>query len=265
MNRLLAIASLVVLSATLYINFLAGTGGINNIGTGEVSGMYPTLFTPAGFTFAIWSVIYLLNTAFVVTNLYLAFRKPGCFQAPLIKLFIGICLVNIAWIFAWHYDNILVSVFIMLAILAQLIAAFVTVQSSEEKGFSVALAKINFGVYLGWISVATIANLSAQLSGKAQTDWGQTDVLWTWIVMATAVALAIFLLMRFKSFAYALVIAWAFYGIYSARTGQLSEVEFQVADAALVGIALVLLTSGYVFTRKMLSLRSSSTKPSNAA
>jgi len=256
MNRLIAVASLIILAVTLVVNYMAGTGGINDIGTGEVSGMYPTLFTPAGFTFAIWSVIYLLNISFVITNLVLVFRKPERFQAPLVKLFIGICIVNTAWIFAWHYDYILVSVFIMLAILVQLITAFIIVQNSTVKGFETALAKINFGVYLGWISVATIANLSVQLSGKANTDWGQPDLIWTWVVIATAVVLAVFLLLRFKSFAYGLVIAWALYGIFSARTGQISELEFQVADAALLGLGLVLVTSGYVFTRKLLSLRS---------
>ena len=256
MNRLLAFASFLILGVTLFVNFLAGTGGINDIGTGEVSSLYPTLFTPAGFTFAIWSVIYMLNIAFVITNLILVFRKPERFQASLTKLFIGVCVVNTAWIFAWHYDYILISVFIMLGILAFLIASFISIQRSVQKGFETTLAKINFGVYLGWISVATIANLSVLLSGKNNTDWGQPELIWTWVVIATAVLLAIFLLLRFKSFAYGFVITWALYGIYSARTSQISDIEFKVAEAALVGIALVLMTSGYVFTRKMLSLRS---------
>ena len=256
MNRLLALASLVILGITLYINYLAGTGGINNIGTGEVSGMYPTLFTPAGFTFAIWSVIYLFNTAFVIYNVVLAFSKPEKFQQKLIGLFTLVCIVNSSWIFAWHYDQILVSVFLMLIILFLLITSFRISRQLEGKGFGEFLAKTNFGIYMGWISVATVANVSIMIAGKGANSWNNTDLVWTWVVIGVAVLLAIWIVTRFKSFAYALVIAWALYGIYSARMGQLNDISFKVADAALLGLVLVLVTSGYVFTRKMISLRS---------
>lgn len=256
MNRLIALVSLVVLVGTLVINSLAGTGQINGIATGEVSGLYPTLFTPAGFTFAIWSVIYLLNIAYVIANIFYAFKKPELFQRPLVQLFMGVCLVNIAWIFAWHYDQILVSVFLMLSILVTLIAAFMAAHGIKDKGFASKLTRINFGVYLGWISVATIANLSILISGKGNTDWAQSDLIWTWVVIGAAVGLAIFIMLRLKSLAYGLVIAWALYGIYSARLGVISDIEFKVADAALLGLILVLVTSGYVFIRKLISLRS---------
>lgn len=256
MNRLIALATLLVFFATIYVNYLAGTGGINDIGTGEVSGLYPTLFTPAGFTFAIWSVIYLLNTVFTITNVVLAFSKPRAFQKRLMLLFLGVCLVNTSWIFAWHYDAIPVSVVLMLGILTLLVLAFSQSYNLDDKAFTSTLARINFGVYLGWISVATVANVSVWLAGKGNTIWTQTDLLWTCIVIAIAALLAVWMLFRFGSFAYALVISWALYGIYSARHGELSNYAFDVAGAALIALAVVLVTSGYVFTKKMLRLRS---------
>ena len=241
MNRLISLVSLVVLAGTLVVNSLAATGQINGITTGEVSGLYPTLFTPAGFTFSIWSVIYVLNIAYVIANVFYAFKKPELFQKTLACWFTGLCLINMAWIFAWHYDQILLSAFLMSTLLTALIAAFVAAHKKKNKGFASNLTRINFGVYLGWITVATLANFSALFFSKGSAGWSHSDLVWAWFAIGLAAVLALFVMLKLKSPAYGLVIAWALYGIYSARLDTAGELELKVAHAALLSLVPVLL------------------------
>lgn len=256
MKKLIALSSLLILSATLYINFLGGTGAINDISTGEVSSHYPALFTPAGSTFAIWSVIYLLNISFVVVQLAESFKADGKADSRLTHIFMTICLLNIGWIFAWHHESLEISVILMLGLLISLIYAFVLSQKTELIKAGGVIMKANFSVYLAWICVATIANLSALLISWGVPYQDITALVLTLIVISVATFLATWQLFRFRNGWYAAVIVWALYGIYKARIAQFSTLTEYVAWAALVAILVVLVTGGYVFTRKFIRLRS---------
>ncbi len=256
MKKLIALSSLLILSATLYINFLGGTGAINDISTGEVSAHYPALFTPAGSTFAIWSVIYLLNISFIVVQLLESFKSEGKGDMRLTKVFAGICLLNVGWIFAWHHEALEISVILMLGLLISLIYAFLLSQKTELVRAGGAITKANFSVYLAWICVATIANLSALLISWGVPYQDITAVVLTLVVISVATFLATWQLFRFKNAWYAAVTVWALYGIYKARIAQFSTLTEYVAWAALVAILVVLVTGGYVFTRKIVRLRS---------
>lgn len=251
-----ALTAVIILVATLYINFLGGTGGINNISTGEVSGMYPALFTPAGSTFAIWSLIYLLNIAFMAVKVSASFKGEGQPNDKLLKLFIGICLVNTGWIFAWHYQQMEVSVVLMLGLLVLLIKAFIETQQAEQKSIANTIIKANFSIYLGWICVATIANISALFIEWGVAHHTMTAMILTLVVISVATLLAVWQLITFKNGWYAAVIVWALYGIYKARIAEFSTMTEYVAWAAVIAMVLVLVTGGYVFTRKFVRLRS---------
>lgn len=256
MKKLTAILALVLLAGTLYINFLGGTGKINGISTGEVSAGYSALFTPAGFTFTIWSVIYLLNVVFVLVALINAPKTDSSGRQSQLRLFMLICLVNAAWIFAWHYEQLEVSVVLMLCLLVSLIRAFVLSQHASAKTFTSVITSANFSVYLGWVSVATIANISALLISWGVPPRNETAMVLTLLVVAVAVVLGAWQLIRFRNASYALVLIWAFYGIWQARSAESSDAAGYIAGAVLTGAILVLVTGGYVFTRKFVSLRS---------
>jgi hypothetical protein len=255
-KKLTAILSFVLLAGTLYINFLGGTGKINGIATGEVSANYPALFTPAGFTFAIWSVIYLLNIGYVLVALINAFKTDGRGNQQQLRLFMLVCLVNAAWIFAWHYEQLEISVVLMLGLLISLIRAFVLSQHKSANTFTTVITSANFSVYLGWISVATIANISALLISWGVAPRNETAMVLTLLVVAVAVVLGAWQLIKFSNVWYALVLIWAFYGIWQARSAESSDAAGYIAGAVLAGAILVLVTGGYVFTRKFVSLRS---------
>lgn len=256
MNKLFALTAVVVLSATLYINFLGGTGLINGISTGEVSGNYPALFTPAGSTFAIWSLIYLLNISFVAIELTEAFKVNGKSDRKLLVTFLLVCLLNVGWLFAWHHEQLEVSVLLMLGILLGLIRSFILSQKTKLTGAAAAITKANFSVYLAWICVAIIANISGLLISWGVPHEDMTAMVLTLVVISVAALLAAWQLFMFKNGWYAAVVVWALYGIYKARIAEFSTMTEYVAWAAIVALVCVLVTGGYVFTRKFLRLRS---------
>lgn len=209
------ILSVLGLVGVLVVNFLANALPINGQTTAEISDRYPVLFTPAGYVFSIWGVIYLLLIAFVVYS----FTKQGASDsrvAAVGPLFALSCLFNALWIFAWHYNQILLSLGIMLALLLTLIAIYLRIRrrGAPLAGASATwLVLVPFSVYLGWISVATIANVSALLYDIGWAGWGIPPATWTVIMLLIGAALALFAAYQRADVAYGIVFVWAFVGI----------------------------------------------------
>jgi translocator protein len=242
--KLLAIRNWLALILMLTVNTLANTLPINGYNTGQVSAFYPNLFVPDGFTFSIWSVIYLLLIGFVVISTKWLWHKPD--QAPgklaikISPLFILTCLLNAGWILVWHYLQVFTSVIIMLLFLGILIYIYLQLQP-----FRTALNPVQklflytpFVVYLGWISVATIANITALL---VQFDWKGapfTEAVWSIIMIFIASILGIIFIWKMSDRAYALVIAWALLGIYRGQSAQMPAIGY----AALASIVILILS-----------------------
>lgn len=245
----------IFLAAMIAANALANILPINQLNTGQISAFYPNLFVPAGFTFSIWSIIYLFLINYTISFTYftiLSDKFPGVnsYLSSVNKWFCITCLLNASWILAWHYLWIWTSVLIMLLFLSVLIYLFILGkkhQSLLNKTQSFLLFT-PFIVYLGWISVATIANFTALL---VKTDWngfGISPEIWSLIMMVTATILAIYFILVEKTVSYALVIIWALWGIRAARAMEHPFLS-QVALGCLVLIMIVLasgLTSGLI-------------------
>ncbi|MBK7344145.1 MAG: tryptophan-rich sensory protein [Saprospiraceae bacterium] len=166
----LALINLLGLTGVLVVNTFANTLPINGITTGELSAEYPNLFVPAGITFAIWGVIYLALVGFSVYSVTMAFQKGAAakgrtdFLGVIGPWFFISCLANMTWIIAWHHRMIWISVFLMLILLTSLIAIYTRlyigrVVRPAEKIW----VHLPFSIYLGWITVATVANITALL------------------------------------------------------------------------------------------------------
>lgn len=219
-NKIYALINSILLVATLVVNYLATSLPIWGMTTWQLSDLYPNLFVPAWFTFSIWWVIYLLLIWFVVRQLIDAFSKNWKEIAKTIGPWFAIsCLANIWWIFAWHHKKIWISLIVMLIILisliwlSQKIKTFFCSYSLKEKLF----IKIPFAVYLGRISVATIANVATFLVDMGWNMFGMTDIFWTIVLIVVAALLAILALWKDKNIPFALVILWAFFGIAYKR------------------------------------------------
>lgn len=187
--------------ATIIVNGLATGLPLAGRTTKEISDMYPTLFTPAALTFSIWGVIYI---ALIVFSIY-SFKKEVSRKVT-IAYIISACL-NMLWIVLWHNLQIVPSVLVMLGLLASLIYIYRNIRSE------VPYFKVPMSIYLGWISVATVANISVFLYSINWNGLGIGADIWTIIVMLVATALGLYFLFKENNISYAAVIAWALLGI----------------------------------------------------
>lgn len=248
MKKLIALTNVALFAGMIYVNYLGGIGAINNIGTGEVSGLYPTLFTPAVLTFSIWGIIYLFNLFFVVYQVFKAFKLPENFDLKLNQGFFFVTITNTVWIFAWHRLAIGYSLFLMLILLVFLLVSYSRATSPKYKS-EYAAEYMNFSIYLGWISVATIANVSIFLTTIGVPRAGTIAAILTLAILVAALGLALFYLFKLKNVWYPLVLLWAFYGIYVARSTDMAE-GAAIVKAGAIG-ALIILMSGLAYYRIM--------------
>jgi hypothetical protein len=246
-----AIVNFLLFAAVVYVNTLAVTLPINGKSTGELSDQYPNLFVPAGFTFSIWGVIYLLLFIFVIYQIWVSLNKKVTQKLTAqSQLLFGLTnILNISWILAWHYEKMWISVFIMITFLSTLIVLFINNEKIKTTTFIEKIAlETPINVYLGWISVATIANITALLVTLGWSGSPLTESTWTIIMLSIGAVLAVIMLFRRSNFAYALVIIWAFYGIFSKR--QASE-NTEIAQTALILIAVISFSFLYVLLKNL--------------
>jgi tryptophan-rich sensory protein len=218
------------------VNALANALPINGLDTGEVSELYPNLFTPSGITFSIWSVIYFFLAGAVVvmwTN-----RNSSLIQA-LVPLFCASCILNLGWILAWHYLLPGLSVLIMLLLLIVLINMFLKLHEADDLDATRKIwLKFPFTIYLAWISVATIANISAFL---VSLDWSGgflSQETWTVMMMFVAAALAFIITTKFHAYWFSAVVIWALLGIFIRRRG--AEFDYIIYSSIVLALALAI-------------------------
>lgn len=198
----------------LTVNALANALPINGKTTGALSDQLANLFTPQGFTFAIWGLIYTLLLVFVIG---IAVLPLDSLRQRISQWFVGNTLLNSAWIFAWHFQWLFLSLLIMLGLLYTLIRIQLQLKKLK-KGNDLLLLSLPFAVYFGWITVATIANTTAVLIGSGWAAWGVTAAYWTVAVLLIGLGIALSQLLYFKKIAYAAAILWGYWGIYSKHT-----------------------------------------------
>lgn len=244
-NKGFALLNLLGLVLVIAVNALANILPINGYNTGEISAFYPNYFVPAGFTFGIWGIIYLLLIGFVFCSLFAAF---GRFDAQAKQAIISIspmfqitCLLNAGWIVVWHHLLLPASLVVMLVFLVLLVRICI-----KLKPFKLAMPAFHriwihhaFLVYLGWISVATIANTTALLVGYGWTGGFIPPHLWSIIMITVAVLLGIFMVGVKKEPAFGWVLSWALFGVYAGQ----KAANQAVGNAAAIGLCLILALS----------------------
>lgn len=215
-----SVKALVVLTflAMITMNGLANALPLNGRNTGAVSAAYPSLFTPAGITFAIWSLIYLLLGAHVLYQLGLFRDGPETPEQSALLNRIGVLfavssLANTAWIFAWHFDYIAISAVLTSVILICLALISVTLRKANLAGRQRWLIGVPFSVYFGWATVATIANITVLLVKWKWDGFGLAPSTWAVVIVVVAMVIGTVTMVRNRDAAYGLVLIWAFGGI----------------------------------------------------
>jgi hypothetical protein len=238
---ILSILNLLGFLGTVVVNALANILPINDITTGELSDLYPNLFVPAGLTFTIWGLIYVLLAIFVIYQLLPSVRRDPQkieFVQRIGPLFFVSCLANIGWIFAWHYQIVPLSLVLMLILLGCLLAIYVrlNIGKSQAPKAQRYLAHLPFSVYLGWITIATIANVTALL---VSNGWGlDQQQLWAVAVIIVGIAIALSVLFTRKDIYYCLVVDWALLGILLKRLSATTPAQ-SVVVITIVGLVLI--------------------------
>ena len=206
------------------VNALANILPINGYNTGQISAFYPNRFVPAGFTFSIWGIIYLMLLSYTIGYTFYTIKKAKyekvfLFKEKINSHFLTTCILNISWILAWHYLQIELSVVIMLLFLGTLIHLFLKAQSEQLQLTATQkwVLYIPFMVYLGWISVATIANMTAFLVAYNWSGFGIDPIYWSAFMICIAVIIAWYMLYQFNNIAFALVVIWALWGIHNQQ------------------------------------------------
>ncbi len=245
----LPVLNTVGLALTLTVNALANILPINGVTTGAVSDRYDNLFVPAGYTFSIWGLIYLLLTIFVVYD-WMSARKGdpnSSFDGRISIWFFVSCLANAGWILAWHHGLLPLTLVLMLVLLGCLLAVYLRLGigvRSVSRG-ELSFVHLPFSVYLGWITVATIANVAALLTSIHWDGLGLSPQFWTVSVIAVATALALAMALRRRDVFFCLVVDWAFTGILVKRLGDSTAPDQAVVIAIIA--ALVIVSAAIIF------------------
>ncbi|WP_082235388.1 TspO/MBR family protein [Halobacillus massiliensis] len=225
------------------VNGLANALPLNGQTTGEISNRLNVLFTPAGYVFSIWGLIYLLLAVWIIRQIPASRRGLPVYQKTS-ALFVLSSVLNSLWIFMWHYEFFGLSVLVMISLLITLVHLYVRLQESEASFFD----RLPFSVYLGWVSVATIANVSYFLNYIEWNGFGIPASIWTFELLLIATGLALYFMVSEQDWVYPLVFVWAFIGI--GVKNQNGDVPLVVYSSYILAVIILLAVIVYVIKNK---------------
>lgn len=235
------IANLLSVILALTVNILASALPLNGQNTGEISDRFQVYFVPAGYVFSIWGIIYLGWIAFTVFQF-----QPAQKQSPRLRrlgyLFALSNLANAAWLFCWHYNLFGLSVLVMLTLLGLLIASYLRLNVNRSPASPVEYWSVDvlFSVYLGWITVATVANITDWLYFVGWDGFGISDQVWAVIMLAVASLLGLAMSITRRDVGYLAVLIWAFIGIAVKQTSvPVVVTSAWIAAALMTGLAIL--------------------------
>lgn len=215
-DRILQWVTVLTFVLMVAINGLANALPINGVNSGEVSDSYPNLFAPIGFTFSIWGVIYTLLLIYTVYQL-LAFFREGFDKGPELRrinlYYSAGSVINAAWIFAWHYRQIGISLILMMGILVSLIGIAMIQKDMQWTMRTYVVSRLPFSIYFGWITVAAVANVTTFLVSVGWNRFGIDEALITVVILIVAAVIGIAAIRFYGDMAYGTVFLWAYSGI----------------------------------------------------
>lgn len=240
------ISVLLGLVIMLAVNAMAVLLPLNNKSTKELSDAIPTFFVPEGYVFSIWSIIYLALLAYAIYQL-LPQAKNNTRLHGIAWLFVLNAFSNAGWIFLWHYEYVATSVVFMLVILGTLIGIYRLLGIGIEKVNNIEywLTHFPFSLYLGWISVATIANIAAALYVHNWSAWGIAPQLWSVLMLVVATVLSITMLLKYRDYVFAGVIVWAVIGI-----GRNFSEDSRILWTCVASVIVIVVVAVITFSQK---------------
>jgi hypothetical protein len=242
-DRRRQLATVVTFVITVVINALANALPINGQQTGAISDRFDVLVIPAGYVFSIWGLIYLLLAAFTLDQ-----ARPSRATDPTLRrlgwlpALTGV--LNTTWLLLFQYELFVLTVPVMIALLITLIRinAITFADRGRLTGAARWTVRLPFSVYLGWITVATIANIAQTLDSVGFDAFGIEPTLVASVVLLVGIAIALTFVWRFSDVAYGAVIVWAYAGI-AVKEMATPLVPIVAVLGAVIVAALVVLTA----------------------
>lgn len=255
-TALIKLIVVVTFLTMVVMNLLANILPINGVTTGQVSDSFENLFAPAGVTFSIWGLIYLLLGGYTLYHLGL-FRDQRSNSTTALFKRIGILfsissLANASWVLAWHNYMILLSLLLIVVVLVCLIKINELTARESFTGRDYFFIRLPFSIYFGWITVATIANVTIFLVSIGWEGFGLAESTWAVIILVVGLTIATATMIKNRDIAYGLVIVWAYAGILLRH---ISAEGFggqypAVITTVVICIVLLFLTEGYLLISK---------------
>ncbi|MEZ4769234.1 MAG: tryptophan-rich sensory protein [Caldilineales bacterium] len=240
-DTLRQIAVILATLVTITINGLANALPINGQTTGEISDRFDVLFVPAGYVFAIWGLIYVGLIAYTVFQ-----ALPAQKENPRLRavgwIYVIASIANSVWIFLWHYEYLPLTLVAMLVLLASLLVIYGRLginrlQVGRGERWAV---QVPFSIYLGWITVATIANVTDLLWSLGWNGFGLSAQTWFLIMLGAVIIIAGLMAFTRGDVAYLLVLVWALIGIAVKHSG-LQTVAISAAITAAIVVLLLII------------------------
>lgn len=221
MKKTLQISNGIALISTIFINYLSNTGLLNNTTIGEVSDSYKSLFTPAGYTFAIWGIIYLFLLAFAIyqgRSLFVKVKNDN-FVLKTGWWFVLSCIFNSAWVFAWIYEFTGLSCLFIFGLLFSLLKIVMNnrMELDDKPIDTIVFLWWPFVIYSGWVTVASIANVSTYLLKIEWNGFGISAEIWTIVMVVITVIINLLVICKRNMREFAVVGIWALFGIVNAN------------------------------------------------
>jgi len=222
--------SVLLFAGMIFMNYLANAVPLNNKTTGELSESFPNLFVPAGISFSIWGIIYLLLAVYCLMQFKVSNQQ---LVSDIGWIFAVSCVLYGLWIVAWHYGKLPLSLIIMLGLLVSLIYINILIRD-----IPFGVIKASFGIYLGWICIATIANVTALFVNYEWNGIGISEETWTIIMIAAGALIVSLAVFRLNNPFIGLSVVWAFTGIILKRQADFRSIVITAAIALTV-VALI--------------------------
>lgn len=238
MKKTLQISNIIALVITIIMNYLSNTGIFNRSTMASVSAEYQNYFTPAGYAFSIWGLIYIGLIAFIIYQSKGLFKKS---EVPSVVLEVGwlfviSCAANCLWILAWLYAYTGTSVVIMILLLFSLMRIVISTRMELDQ---VPLRKIvfvwwPFSLYVGWVTVALLANISAYLAKIQWDGFGISGISWTILFICIAGVVNIFLTWGRNMREAAIAAAWGLIAVAVANANEFPSIVYTAITVAVI-------------------------------
>lgn len=242
------------LIVTLGVNTLGAIGVINGLTQKQISDMYPTLITPSPITFSIWSIIYSL---LIISVIVMIVRQKDTYYQNVLDqisiLFWGSCILNMAWIVSFSYVQIELSVLFIagLVITLSLICQKLLKLQNGKRW----LLPLSFGLYTGWLFIATVVNIAAALVKQNWNGFGIDKETWAIIVLAVAAVLVVVVVLINRNVAFPLPVAWAYFGIHQFLTASegFNGAYGRLQIVSLIGMIVLIVVAAIQLIRNRFS------------